>query len=508
MKKRLFLKNALILTGSSLLLSGLSMVFRVYQTGQIGAEGMGLMQLLLSVYYFATNLAVSGFNLAVTRLVTEAEVRRQSIPAILRRCFSLCVTTGLISGGLLFAFAPLLGGGLLGDDRTVLPLRILALSLPLLSLSCCCRGYFLAARNALKPCLGQLCEQFCSFGFTALFLPHAAHNMTAACCILAAGMALGELAGCIVISVFLRQDLRHVQDVPNASRNIPLRSILSISLPIALGYDLRSALIAVENMLIPAGLKQCGSSYAQSLAAYGIVKGIAMPTIQFPSAFLTAFSLLLIPEISQSRAAGQSGDIRTIADRVFCICLRFSLPVTCLFACFGPDMGQLLYGNPDAGQMLRLLCPLVPFMYLDSIVDAMLKGMDEQMYSLKVNLSDSCLRIVLMVVLLPRMGIYGYLTAMYASILYNATLSIGRFLRTGQMRVQWYSWLLLPGVTAGVACLCSRFLLYNIASLPLRCMGMMTLSVLLYLLLLGLLSTKKCPGRLVGAPGQSGYGLI
>jgi stage V sporulation protein B len=270
-----------------------------------------------------------------------------------------------------------------------------------------------------------------------------------------------------------------------------LRSILSISLPIALGYDLRSALIAVENMLIPAGLKQCGSSYAQSLAAYGIVKGIALPTIQFPSAFLAAFSLLLIPEISHSRAAGQSGDIRSMADRVFCICLRFSLPVTCLFACFGPDIGRLLYGNPDAGQMLRLLCPLVPFMYLDSIVDAMLKGMDEQMYSLKVNLSDSCLRIVLMVVLLPRLGIYGYLAALYTSILYNAILSIGRFLRTGQMHVRWFSWILLPGLTAGIVCLYSRFLLHTVASLPLRCLSGVVLSVLLYLLLLGLLSIKN-----------------
>ncbi len=484
MKKRLFLKNALILTGSSLLLSGLSMVFRVYQTGQIGAEGMGLMQLLLSVYYFATNLAVSGFNLAVTRLVTESAIHGQSVPAILRRCFSLCITTGLISGGLLFGFAPLLGSTLLHDGRTVLPLRILALSLPLLSLSCCCRGYFLAARNALKPCLGQVCEQLCSFGFAALLLPRAAHNLTAACAVLAAGMALGELVGCIVIACFLRADLRQTPPTPSLKSNISLRSVLSISVPIALGYDLRSALIAVENMLIPAGLKQCGSSYEQSLAAYGIVKGIALPTIQFPSAFLTAFSLLLIPEVSQSRAAGHSAAIRTMADRVFCICLRFSVPVAAMFACFGPELGQWLYQSADAGQMLRLLCPLIPFMYLDSIVDAMLKGMDEQMYSLKVNLSDSCIRIVLMVVLLPRLGIYGYLTAMYVSILYNALLSIGRFLRAGRMAVQWRNWLVVPALSAAIACLCSRMLLMQIPALSLRCIGMLGLSVLLYLLLL------------------------
>ena len=123
-------------------------------------------------------------------------------------------------------------------------------------------------------------------------------------------------------------------------------------------------------------------------------------------------------------------------------------------------------------------------MYLDSIVDAMLKGMDEQMYSLKVNLSDSCIRIVLMVVLLPRLGIYGYLAAMYISILYNALLSIGRFLHAGHMAVQWRSWLMIPALSAATACLCSRMLLIQVSALSLRCIGMMLLSVVLYLLLL------------------------
>jgi stage V sporulation protein B len=201
-----------------------------------------------------------------------------------------------------------------------------------------------------------------------------------------------------------------------------------------------------------------------------------------------------------------------MADRVFCICLRFSVPVACMFACFGPSLGTWLYQSADAGRMMRLLCPLVPFMYLDSIVDAMLKGMDEQMYSLKVNLSDSCIRIVLMIVLLPRLGIYGYLTALYISILYNALLSIGRFLRAGRLSVQWRDWLILPALSAGIACLCSRLLLYRVTVLPVRCVGMLALSTALYLLLLlfckkGTVQSPHRPNGLIPCSAAAGGGF-
>ena len=104
MKKRLFIQNAVILTLCSLFLSALGMAFRVYQSNLIGAEGMGLLQLLLSVYYFATNLAVSGLNLAVTRLVSESAVSGNgaSVERVLRKCLGLCLLFGISTGLALF----------------------------------------------------------------------------------------------------------------------------------------------------------------------------------------------------------------------------------------------------------------------------------------------------------------------------------------------------------------------------------------------------------------------
>ncbi|MDD6175204.1 MAG: oligosaccharide flippase family protein [Firmicutes bacterium] len=460
MKKRLFIQNAVILTLCSIFLSALGMAFRVYQSSLIGAEGMGLLQLLLSVYYFSTNLAVSGLNLAVTRLVSESAVPGSGISEgrVLRKCFGLCLLSGCAAGSALFFGAPAIGRWWLGDTRTVASLRVLAVGLPFLSVSCCVRGYFLAARNSLKPSTGQILEQLISFAFVAVFFSLSAPGgLSAACCGIALGMTVGEICGNLYIVLLFFLQTRRTLRQKNGS-SVPARRIFAISLPVAVGYCLRSALVSVENVLIPAGLKRSGSSYGESLAGYGIVKGMALPALCFPQAFLTAFSMLLIPEVSEARAARHPAEIRSMASRVFQICLLFSCLVVGLFFFFGRELGLLLYKNAEAGRQLRLLCPLIPFMYLDSIVDAMLKGLDEQVYSLKVNLSDSCLRILLIALFVPRLGISGYLLATFFSVLYNSSLSIGRLMKKSAVRFPFFRWIVLPLGCIGLCCSGTRAL--------------------------------------------------
>ena len=460
MKKRLFIQNAVILTLCSLFLSALGMAFRVYQSNLIGAEGMGLLQLLLSVYYFATNLAVSGLNLAVTRLVNESAVSGSSVSAgnVLRKCLGLGLLFGVSTGLALFLGAPAIGRLWLGDLRAVDSLRVLAVGLPFLSVSCCIRGYFLAVRNSLKPGSGQILEQLISFAFVAAFFSLSARkSLSDACCGIALGMTVGEICGNLYIVLLFRLQTRKIF-FQKRGKNVPARKIFAISLPIAVGYYLRSALVSVENVLIPAGLKRSGSSYGESLARYGVVKGMVLPVLYFPQAFLTAFSMLLIPEVSEARAARHPAEIRSMASRVFQICLLFSCLVVGIIFFFGSELGLLLYKNAESGRQMQLLCPLIPFMYLDSIVDAMLKGLDEQVYSLKVNLSDSCLRVALIALCVPRFGISGYLFATFFSVLYNSSLSIGRLMKKSSVRFSFFRWVVLPLICIGLCCAGTRAL--------------------------------------------------
>ena len=59
---RSILQNALLLTGVNLLLRGVSMLFQIYLSGQIGAGGIGLLQLILTVGSFAMTVGLAGLR--------------------------------------------------------------------------------------------------------------------------------------------------------------------------------------------------------------------------------------------------------------------------------------------------------------------------------------------------------------------------------------------------------------------------------------------------------------
>ena len=239
MKKRRFFINALIITANSILLSVLATVFRVYQTRIVGAEGMGLMQLLLSVYFIATNIAASGLNLAVTRLVSEARARDESISVtkILKRCVTLGVSLGILACVLLLIFAKPIGVLWLGDARTVQSLRVLAIGLPFFSVSCCVRGYFLAVRKSLATSLGQIAEQICGFAVIPFLLPRMAqYGLAMACCAISIGMTVGEITGSIFISACCITEMKNEKRYgKNKKGDAPkMKEIFSISAPIAM----------------------------------------------------------------------------------------------------------------------------------------------------------------------------------------------------------------------------------------------------------------------------------
>ena len=122
MKQRRFIENALVLTAATILMRLAGTAFMIYISNRIGAEGIGLYQLVSSVYSLAVTLSTSGLSLAVMRIVSEELALND--PAAARRAFRLCLAAsillGLLAGGLLYANAELLGRVVVRDERTVL----------------------------------------------------------------------------------------------------------------------------------------------------------------------------------------------------------------------------------------------------------------------------------------------------------------------------------------------------------------------------------------------------
>ena len=105
-----FVKNALLLGAVSVFMRTVSVVFNAYIASRIGAGGMGLFSLIMSVYVFSVTLAGSGINLAVTRLVAESIAKNcdSGIIGAVKKCVLYALCFGVGASILLFAFSGLL----------------------------------------------------------------------------------------------------------------------------------------------------------------------------------------------------------------------------------------------------------------------------------------------------------------------------------------------------------------------------------------------------------------
>ena len=78
---------------------------------------------------------------------------------------------------------------------------------------------------------------------------------------------------------------------------------------------------------------------------------------------------------------------------------------------------------------MKVLGFVAPFMYLESMVDAILKGMGEQLATFRYSVLDSILRIAGILWLMPQYGMPGFLAVMTASNLLTCWLNTGRMVR-------------------------------------------------------------------------------
>ena len=506
-RRRLFF-SALAMTAITLVLKLVDTVFGVWLSNRLGAQGVGLYQLVTSVYGFAVTFSISGLSFTVTRLASEAIARGRRPFRAVAACAALSLCFSLTAAAVLFFGAGYIAQRWLGDARAALSLRAFAFALPFLAMSACLRGYFISAQKALLSSAGDVLEQLLRIGVvTAAITLLMPPDVEYACCAIVIGSVASELASFIYYLVLTLREKRRCLIPGNAGRPPRmLKSVLRISVPVALGAYLRSALVTAENLLIPRGLVRFGLPRAEALAQYGLVKGMALPVLTFPSAVIASFALLLVPEVAQTSIRGERERIAGLTAKALRATFLYSALASGVFLCFGRRLGALLYPDADAGRYIFILAPIIPLIYVDFVVDSLLKALDLQVTSLKFNTIDALFRTSLVLLLLPLSGMRGYVMILFAGAALNAALSLGKLLRVSGVKPRLRRWIFLPALCSAAA--------GAISLLPLRLLGggaaalaaSILLAALLYFLFLRLTGcvTKEDVGWFLSALGFAG----
>lgn len=454
---RRFILNGVVLALSGIIFRTVAVSFNAYISARIGAEGMGLYSLVMSVYGLAVTFAASGVNLAAVRLSAELDDTDSSkMRAVMRRVFLYGALFGFASMFVLFVSAGVIGRGLLADERCVISLRAMAFSMPLISVSAAMAGYFSGVGRAYKNALIGAIEQAWRIVFViAGIVVFAGKGIKWACFALVCGQTAAEVVSAIFAYAFYTFDRRKrferkacgsVSSGRGAGAGASAFSrVVSIALPVALGSYVRQGFTTAEHIAIPWGLKKNGSGSTSALECYGVLQGMALPLVLYPSAVIAAFTGLLVPELARISDGKHPELIKRTAESAVKISLVFSVGAAGVFSLYGYELGRSIYSSGEAGRYVRMLAPLVPMMFLDTTVDSILKGLDQQIYTMKVNIIDSIVSLICVLFLVPRMGIVGYIAVIYMSEAVNAALSIERMLRvTGvKLRVSMFA---VPGV--------------------------------------------------------------
>lgn len=418
--------GALLLTAGSIAMRFVQMIFQVYISGIMGAGGLGRMQLIMTVGSFAAILSSGGVRIAVTCLAAE-EAGRDSASGV-RAAVRCCVIYGLglslaVAAGL-FVLADFLAAAWVEDPTAALPLRILAVFLPAGCLWSVLAGYYTAAGRITELVSLEFLERLLSIALVVILLRTGLWGLDP-CTAIFLGSSVSTTASLLFLLLRYRQSIRYVSPLPLGPM---MRRLLKLTLPLGLNDILRSGLGTLENILVPKGLQKSGSSGDEAIAAYGTICGMVFPVITFPSVILYALSDLLVPEMARSRAKNREIRIRFLTDKCLRLTMLFAMAMAGLCFLLGEDLGFLLFGSREAGVYIRIFAPLILLLYVDAITDGMLKGLSQQIHSVRYNTITSVLDVGMLWLLLPRYGIGGFLAAFTVSHALNFYLSLRRLI--------------------------------------------------------------------------------
>ncbi|MBQ3885169.1 MAG: polysaccharide biosynthesis C-terminal domain-containing protein, partial [Ruminococcus sp.] len=227
---------------------------------------------------------------------------------------------------------------------------------------------------------------------------------------------------------------------------LDFKQYMKYALPIMGGGVLTTFLSSTNDALIPYCLRQNGDSTTEALSRFGIFEAIVIPTLFFPSVVLCSMSGIIVSETARASAAGNSERIQTLSGRIKDSTIMYAVFASAVLIRFGRTIGELIGGGELAGEIISLTAPVIPFIYLEIVLEAIIKGTGQQAFSSLNYLAEYIIRISSVLIIVPRIGFYGVVFSYYAS---NIIGNISRFIfltRTTGMKINFIRSILVPVV--------------------------------------------------------------
>lgn len=395
------------MTSIAVITRGISFIFKIFISRELGAEVMGLYQICFSVFSLFAAVAVSGIPVTISRITAETQalgdIKGQRAATTTALLISLMISMAVTT---VFYSFPALASLFFTDERCT---RLFLIILPTIltsSIYAVIRSHFWGKQNYFVYSMAEAADEIIKVAACTLFI-FLMHNVISTEYSLAYAMLVSDcIVAALLIVVFFKSGGRLAYPTMG-------RQVVKSAAPLTITRLCGSMMGMFVSLALPAVLVGAyGLTSAEATAEYGRASGMVMPLLLAPSSVVGSLSVVMIPEIA-ARNAGGGNNLTSAIDRS----TNFTCAVACAafiaFAACGREIGSLLYADEKVGEQLSFAAFIVLPLSLNAITSTSLNSLGKE----NRTFISSVIGYVFLaagILILPRyMGIYGYYTSFF-----------------------------------------------------------------------------------------------
>ncbi len=417
MKKSSFIYGTILLVIVNFLVRSLGFIYRIMLSRLIGAEAIGLYQMVFPFLTLLTTVTTAGIPIAVSSLVAKENSlsNREGVYKVLTVALCIGGTLSLIISILVSLNIDPIVTKILKNKSIYYPFLYTIPAISLITFSGTLRGFFYGLKDVSPPANSQVVEQLIRIIFVLSYLIYKKpSNPTLAATIGVIGISLGEIFGLIYLIFkfnFKKLNLKkYFLKVYSTSTLRIVGNILYISVPITIGKLISVLIQTVNSILIPQRLIIAGYTSSEAIQTFGKITGMTMPLLFLPFTVTSALAVNIIPDISEQIAINNMEDIRSQSNLAIKLTLLVAIPITFVYAIFGNHIAQLIYNQQDVGKYLTIASYSTIFLCMQHTLSGILHGMGKQVINTINYLLGILIQLYCTYFLIPnpRYGINGF----------------------------------------------------------------------------------------------------
>lgn len=468
-KKTTFIYGAAVLGVCSFLAKVMGAVFRIPLTHILGAEGVGLYQMVFPLYALLLTISSGGLPSALSRIIAENTAKGQKEMARKTLTTALITLTGFgaVCALIILIFHRLIAAAQ-GNASAALSYIAIAPSIVFVAVISAFRGYFQGKQNMFPSALSQIIEQFVKMA-AGLALAYALKDYGLTMGVFGAvlGVTLSELAAMIVIIWQYYNDKDRLKlFYPKGEFKKYVKLIYAISIPMTISSIIMPITQLIDSVLVINILSKTFST-AVSTTLFGLFSGAVSSIVNMPVVLLISISIALIPSIVASKAKGHISSVEAKSSLALKLTILLALPCFIGLLIFARPIIDFLYGGglkageidepAVATRLLSIYSISVVFVSVLSVTSSVLQSLGYNFVPVKNLLIGACLKIILNIVLLNFLGIYGAPISSLVCYAAAMTLNLISLKKRVKIRFEITNYILKPIIAVGLMGLCAYY---------------------------------------------------